>query len=544
MDRRARACRLAVAAALTFCAVCYAATPQPQPRPAAPANVRPAAAAPNAAPPPFAPPPPATSPATHPAADAIPPQMLQEMYRRELGNRYNPADAARLEAVHQLVEQYFDATTGAQRKAIAGQISATGVDPNIVGRLTRIRTYWPPLEGGSVYYVNERFGPTPIKYFFGVPKNYDRTKPWPLVIKLPAAETLVTEPPPDGDQVASIYTGWIKDELDHHPDAVVMMPLLHLGELYGPSFAGMNMVMQPMQHVAGRVNVDPARVYMLGHSMAAHAVWNLGLHYPTYFAAINPLAGGASAEWQRLRVVNLRNTLPVVWHDADDQVIKVASSRAIVRALRTQKVNVEYEETKKLGHAPDAATADRQYDKLRARVRDLYPPEVSLQSNRMETQFNRIDWIQVWQPINPGQEHRLLFRRGTGHMLVYDNTWRIDATHKANRIDITAQNVDSFRLYLNDQMVDFSKPITIVVNKKGIYEGPIRPSVEEMLKDQLFLGRGWRYFTGVIDIDVVKHPEFKPPTRPAARPAATASAGATTGPTTRKGRIIVGPSDD
>ena len=42
----------------------------------------------------------------------------------------------------------------------------------------------------------------------------------------------------------------------------------------------MNRVIQPMLHVAGRVNIDPARVYMIGHSMAAHAVWNLGAALP------------------------------------------------------------------------------------------------------------------------------------------------------------------------------------------------------------------------------------------------------------------------
>ena len=126
-------------------------------------------------------------------------------------------------------------------------------------------------------------------------------------------------------------------------------------------------------------------------------------------------------------------------------------------------------------------------------------------------------------------------------MIVFDNTYRMDASRKGNRIEITTQNVDSFRLYLNDQMVDFSKPISIVVNKKGLYEGPIQPNVEEMLKDQLFLGRGWRYFPGVVDVDVVKRPEYKPPTRPATAPAAGARP-ATTGPTTRRGRIILGPA--
>ena len=41
----------------------------------------------------------------------------------------------------------------------------------------------------------------------------------------------------------------------------------------------------------GSFHHGPVRsVAMTGHSMAAHATWNLALHYPTYFAAINPMA--------------------------------------------------------------------------------------------------------------------------------------------------------------------------------------------------------------------------------------------------------------
>jgi hypothetical protein len=53
------------------------------------------------------------------------------------------------------------------------------------------------------------------------------------------------------------------------------------------------------------------------------------------------------------------------------------------------------------------------------------------------------------------------------------------------------------------------------------FEGAVTPSVEAMLKDQLFLGRGWRYFTGTIDIDLVPAPATRPTTR------------STTGPTTQ-----------
>ena len=39
-------------------------------------------------------------------------------------------------------------------------------------------------------------------------------------------------------------------------------------------------------------------------------------------------------------------------------------------------------------------------------------------------------------------------------------------------------------------------------------------SMDEMLKDQLFLGRGWRYYTAVIDLDLAEAPATRPTTKP------------------------------
>jgi len=473
---------------------------------------------------------PLAQPVTRPSWPAIPESVLQEMYARELGDKYKPADAGRLYAAHQLIEQYFESARLAERKQIAGRIEAIGLDPNIVGRLTRLRMYWPDLEGGAVYYINEPFGPHTVRYFFGVPKTYDRTKPWPLVIELPTTSAFLADPPPDADDVVKIYTKWINEELAHHPDAIVLMPLLNLDELYGPSYDGMNSVIQPMLHAAERVNIDPARVYMLGHSEAAHGVWNLALHYGTYFAAVNPLAGAASQEWQRLRLMNLRNTLPVVWHDSADPIINVNFAKTNVKMLRDLKVDVEYDETKGVGHNPTAEIADRCYDKMRARARDDYPAQVLMESNRPDPIFDRLDWVQVWQAIDPGPDQHLFFRHGTGHMTVFQNPFKIEADHKRNRFDITTDNVESFRIFLNDQMVDFNAVVTVIVNKKPKFEKLVTPSVETMLKDQVFLGRGWRYFTGQIDIDVVPPPKgAQPYTKP------------TTMPNGHRGTITVGP---
>jgi hypothetical protein len=467
------------------------------------------------------------------SAPAIGLDELAAMYKSELGDLFKPELTDRVRQAHEHIERYFAATSRQDRAAAVQALEASGLNPNLLGRLTRLRMHWPALEGG-VYYINEKIGPHQVMYFLGIPKAYDRSRPWPLVVKLPASDALFADPPPDGQRVADMYAGWLKDEIARHPDVITLMPRLNLGELYGPSQAGMNTVIQPILHVAGKVNIDPARLYLHGHSLAAHAVWNLALNYTTHFAAINPLAGSAHADWQRLRSMNLRNTTAIVWHDADDKAVPVAEARDLVRILKSFGCPVDYEETKLIGHVPSAAIADRAYDKMLKAARDLYPPQLALQSNRPETMFNRVDWLQVYQPMRTGAEKRLRFAKGSGHMTVYEYTFRATVrTASPNHVEVLTDNVLALRLYFNDRLVDLDKPVTVKINNRVRHEGLLKPSIDEMLKDQVFLGRGWRYFTAVLDIDILEP----------ARPATTSSSR----PATRKGVIEVYPapgSDD
>ncbi|HTL27842.1 MAG TPA: hypothetical protein VL282_01415 [Tepidisphaeraceae bacterium] len=447
-------------------------------------------------------------PAPVPTSQPIPRNQLLQMDQRELGEElFKRVTPQQLEKLHPLIEDYFAAKTAVDRKTATAAIEATEIDPNIVGRLCRIRTNWPALAGG-VYYINERVGPHDVAYFLGVPKDYDRTKPWPLVVRLAPAEPFVTEPKPDANQVSKIYTGWIKDELAKHADAIVLMPLLNLDELYGPSYKGMNSVIQPILHAANRVNIDPARVYMVGHSMAAHAVWNLGLHYTTYFAALDILAGSASSDWQRLRLMNLRNTFPVIWHDRADKEVKVNAAQAMVNIMKRMKIEYDYTETSNIGHVPSDEIVEQSYQKMRTHVRPLYPKQLALQSNRPDTMFNRLDWVQMYQPIDPGQDKRMLFGKGSGTMIVLENTFSVQSAYGDNRIEAITDNVETLRIYVNDQMVDFSRPLTVVVAKRPDvrFEGMLKPSVDLLLKDQMFLGRGWRYFTAVVDLELRRKP--------------------------------------
>jgi hypothetical protein len=252
--------------------------------------------------------------------------------------------------------------------------------------------------------------------------------------------------------------------------------------------------------------------------MAAHAVWNLAIHYPTFFAAINPMAGAAHDAWQRVRLGNLENILCIVWHDASDDVVNVDESRSIVRYLQNLKYDVDYTETRDLGHIPSPRIIEDEYKKFRTRTRDLYPKEVFIQSNSADTIFNRADWVQIYQPMSPGEQAKVEFSRGSQGMYLYQNAFRVDGEiADPHTIRLNARNMRVVRLYLNDQMVDFDHPIEVFVNGVSRFDAIVPQSMDEMLKDQIFLGRGWRYYTGVIDLDLAEAPATQPTTRPRPR---------------------------
>ncbi len=50
-------------------------------------------------------------------------------------------------------------------------------------------------------------------------------------------------------------------------------------------------------------NVDTSRIYLTGHSMGGHGVWQLGINYPDQFAAIGPSAGWISYWSYRIKGV-------------------------------------------------------------------------------------------------------------------------------------------------------------------------------------------------------------------------------------------------
>ena len=51
-----------------------------------------------------------------------------------------------------------------------------------------------------------------------------------------------------------------------------------------------------------------------------------------------------------------------------------------------------------------------------------------------------------------------------------------------NRIEVQADRVQRYSLFLNDQLIDSSKPLVVFTNGQVSFEGPVMPSLETLLR--------------------------------------------------------------
>jgi predicted peptidase len=90
----------------------------------------------------------------------------------------------------------------------------------------------------------------------------------------------------------------------------------------------------------GHYNVDPNRIYLIGHSMGAIGTWYLGAKYPDMWAALAPFAGTGHPG----TVARMKGIPQIVVHGDADATVNVAGSRAMVAEMKRLGVEVVYVE--------------------------------------------------------------------------------------------------------------------------------------------------------------------------------------------------------
>jgi predicted peptidase len=169
-------------------------------------------------------------------------------------------------------------------------------------------------------------------YRLFVPSTYDGEKPAGLVVALHGM----------GGDENSIFDQYAAGRMKAEAEKRGLFVVCPKGR--GPASMYRGTAEQDVLDVLAEVRrdyqIDPKRIYLMGHSMGAYGAWSIAMNHPGLFAALGPISGGGNpAGLEKIK------TIPhYIVHGASDKTVPVAQSRMMVEAakkLGTPHVYVE-----------------------------------------------------------------------------------------------------------------------------------------------------------------------------------------------------------
>ena len=245
-----------------------------------------------------------------------------------------------------------------------------------------------------------------------------------------------------------------------------------------------DLVLATVQAVQQRYRIDPNRIFLSGMSNGGIGAWLIGMHHAPLFAGLAPMASGIDDVLFPF-LENLRATPVYIIHGSQDQVMPVELSRKLAGELKNLRYPFIY----------------REHDRTHAVAGGHFFPREELP--------DLVKWFDT-QRRTPAPK-ALTVVRDASHLLPFG--WvRIDATDQIasfsedlidkrddsirqrsyarliaqvtgpNRIEVRTDRVRQYTLFLNEDLVDLSKPVLIATNGQVSFEGAVTPQVETLLR--------------------------------------------------------------
>ncbi len=312
-------------------------------------------------------------------------------------------------------------------------------------------------------------------YSLAVPSSYKPNKLWPLIIGLHGGGNNSGS----GKQHMALMTG-INNAL------VVCPTSVDLGiQHYWRSPKNEVMLDLLVRQLSKQFPIDPNRIYLSGYSMGGIGAYYLGTRLSARYAAIAP-GGGA---WSSIYWQQLLNTPIYIWHGRNDMRGKQFTNYTYAKnaALLLEKTDTPFElRSMDCGHGNvPSSEFKRMCDWLLSKKRNPYPRRI-IHASPCAKDFSvpladsppdrwlAIDSIgnqklNVMGSVSQGGDNlkEIQLKMGT-----LDATWTKD-----NVLEVTSENVSEFRVLLSEELVDFKKPIHIIVNGNSVFNESVSPSL-------------------------------------------------------------------
>ncbi len=266
------------------------------------------------------------------------------------------------------------------------------------------------------------------------------------------------------------------------------------------------LVLETIREVRRQYHIDPNRIFLTGMSNGGIGAWLIGMHHAPLFAGLAPMASGLDDVLLPF-LGNLRNTPVYIIHGAKDQVMPVNLSRSIVQELETLGYSHVYREHEREhpiagGHYFPKEELPDLIAWFNSQRREPLPTRLTVV--RDGSHFQPFTWIRIdsTDPIAAFSQDLVDKRDERIKRREYA---KVDASIVGtNRIEVKAEHVQRYSLFLNEQLIDFSQPLTVVTNGRLSFEGLVTPSVETLLRQARLRQDPARLFSVHFTIAIVK----------------------------------------
>lgn len=406
----------------------------------------------------------------------------------------NAAAADSSTEMNMQVFRYLDSTDADEA---AGILTSMLSDPNATIeqaiRIIQTERDYAPQPTGTI--PDERIHVQGRAYHLAlsVPPTYQSTKSYGLVVCLHGA----------GFTGEAYLERW-QSRLGE--DYVLACPTTPMGAWFTRSAE--ELVLATIRSVQRRYHIDPDRIFLTGMSNGGIGAWVIGMHDAPLFAGIAPMASGLDTVMLPF-LANLRSTPIYIIHGAKDQVMPVEFSRTIAEELTRLGYPFVYREHDREhpmagGHYFPREELPELVAWLNAQRRNPLPTSVTVV--REASHFQPFGWVRIdsTDPIAAFSEDLVSKRDDRIKRREYA---RLDASIvMPNRIEVRTEKVQRYSLFLNEQLVDSSKPLVVLTNGLVSFEGIVTPSLETLLKQARLRQDSRQLFPVHLAIQVRKQP--------------------------------------
>jgi len=365
---------------------------------------------------------------------------------------------------------------------------------------------WQRLKQGPKY-TAQKTGAFQIRYPFrngvefenwiDVPADYDPSHPWPLRVQLhggvsrPAPNAVAPGQPKPTTLAPNRIAG--ESQIYVHPSGWNDAPWWDASQV--------DNILRLLRDLKERYNVDESRIYLTGISDGATGAYYVAMREATPWSSILPLNGSIAVLRSPSTGVdgslygnNLVNKPLYIVNGEEDPLYPVWHVEPHIAWFVKLGVTHVFRPQAGAGHNTSWWPTEREpYERfVHEHPREPHPARLSWETDRTD-RFNRIHWL-VIDRLGAGSVDATLADTGFfPHGSPSDPTpartarapgapGRVDITRNGNAFEAKTRGVKQFTLLLSPDAVDFAKPVTVSVNGKAVFTGPLKQDVAVLEK--------------------------------------------------------------